>query len=198
MSAFRLPPPRAALRHPAVRAALVLLVAGPAGVAWWGQAADAPVRLRALGFLLAAVVPLAWDDRAHLATAATPVGLPAVRRGRLLAVLLLACVDFAAAVPAAGSGVPVGAVALQSGAVAALLLVAVAWVGRDGDPVLAVPFPALLIALWVLNRLPREVGLLHADPGAPGWADERTRWWLLLVLCVVLVLRLQRDPAAAR
>lgn len=198
MTAVLLPPPRVAARHPAVRAAVLLLLAGPPSVAWWGEPESGPLRLRVLGLLLAAVVALAWDDRAHLLTASTPVGLPAVRRGRVLAVGGLAAAAFAVGCAVVPREAPVAALALQSGALSALLLAVVGWFGRDGDPVLALPLPALLISLLVLSRLPDRVGVLHADPGSPGWPDERLRWWVLLVAGVLVTLRLHRDPATRR
>jgi hypothetical protein len=89
----------------------------------------------------------------------------------------------------------VAALSLQTVAVATVLLAVAGWFGRDGDPVLVVPLPALLLTLAVLSRLPQEVAMLHADPRSPDWADERTRWWVLLALAGVGLLRLQRDPA---
>ena len=198
MTALLLPSPRLLLRHPAARAVLVLLVLGPAVVAWWGKDSEAPLRLRVLGFLLAAAVALAWDDRSHALTAPTAVGLPAVRRGRLLAIGLLAALAFvlgclAVPDPADARGAALG---LQAAAITGLLLAVAGWFGRDGDSVLTVPFPALLLSLAVLNRLPHQVALLRADPASTAWAAERTRWWLLLALCLPLVVHLQRDPAA--
>lgn len=198
MTVLLLPRPRQALRHPGVRAALLLLVAGPPVVAWWGKDADAPIRLRLLGMAVAVAVALAWDDRAHVLTTSTPVGLPAVRRGRVLVVALLAVAAFALgwlAVPG-GASVPVGSLVLQSISFATLLLVVVGWFGRDGESVLVVPLPALLLSVVVMFRLPERVALLRADPRSPEWADERIRWWVLLGVCVLLVARLQRDPAA--
>lgn len=193
-----LPRPYLALRHPAVRAVLVLLATGPASVRWWGEAASAPLRLRLLGLLLAAAVALSWDDRAHVLTASTPVGLPAVRRGRLALAGALAagCFGLAALAVPAGEDAPVAALSLQTLALAVLLLAVAGWFGRDGDPVLVVPLPALLLTLVVLSRLPHRVAMLQSDPRSPEWADERTRWWVLLAVAFVLLLRLQRDPGA--
>jgi hypothetical protein len=197
MTGVLLPGPRIVLRHPAVRTLLVLLAAGPVTVRWWGEAESAPVRLRLVGMLLAAAVALAWDDRAHVLTASTPVGLPAVRRGRLIVASALAagCFGLAALALPDGQEAPVAAVTLQTVVLAAVLLAVAGWCGRDGDAVLVVPLPALLLTLAVLSRLPKEVAMLQADPRSPQWADERTRWWVLLALASVAVLRLQRDPA---
>ena len=196
MTAVLLPRPTLAMRHPAVRAVLVLLLAGPATVAWWGKDTDAPLRLRLLGFLLAAVVALSWDDRAHVLTASTPVGIRAVRRGRALVVTTGAVLAFGLGWLAVPGHVAGRAIALQAATVAVVLLVVVGWFGRDGEPVLVLPFPSLLLTLAVLNRLPHQIALLRTDPSAPEWVDERTRWWVLLGLSALVVLRLERDPAA--
>lgn len=191
-----LPGPRLALRHPAVRTVLLLLVSGAPFVAWWGKDPDAPIRLRVLGFLLAVAVALSWDDRACVLTASTPVGLPAVRRGRLSVVTTIAVLAYCfgwLAVPGQATGLAIG---LQSASVAVVLLVVVGWFGRDGDPVLVIPFPALLITLAVLNKLPHQIALLRADPRSSEWSGERTRWWVLLAVSALFVLRLERDPAA--
>jgi hypothetical protein len=198
VTVLQVPPLRTALRHPAVRVALVLLVIGPVWVAWLGKADDAPVRLRVLGLAVVMAAALAWDDRVHAVTASTPVGLPAVRRGRAALVLAALAGSFGLgclAVPA-GVQVPVGALVLQTSALIALLLAVIAWAGRDGDPVLALPAPALLVMLIVLNRLPHQVALLRADPSSSAWPAERSRWWVLLVLAAVALWGLGRDPAA--
>lgn len=198
MTAVLLPRPRLALRHPAVRVALLLLVAGPPSVAWWGKDVDGPIRLRLLGFAVAVAVALAWDDRQHVLTASTPVGLPAVRRGRILTVVALAALAFGLGCVVVPGSAAVGAVALQTAGLTGLLLAVIGWFGRDGEPVLVLPLPALALSLLVLSRLPEQVGMLRADPGSPAWPDERTRWWVLLLVTVVLALRLHRDPAAQR
>lgn len=198
MNALQLPPFRIVLRHPAMRAALALLVVGPVWVAWLGKEADAPIRLRVLGLGVVVAAALAWDDRVHALTSSTPVGLPAVRRGRALVVGLVLAAAFSLgllAVPA-GVAIPVGALVLQTCALVALLAAQVAWFGRDGDPVLALPAPALLLSLVMLNRLPHQVALLRADPLGSDWSAERTRWIVLLAVAALTVVRLDRDPAA--
>lgn len=200
MTVLQLPPPRTALRHPALRTALVVLLVGPPWVAWLGRPDDAPVRLRVLGLGVVVAASLAWDDRVHALTASTPVGLPAVRRGRIALVLAVLAVAFALGCLAVPRGVPFPAAALvlQTGALLALLMALVGFFGRGGDPVLVLPAPALLLTLIVLNRLPHQVGMLQADPMGDAWAAERTRWVVLLVVAVVAVLRLGRDPASRR
>ena len=97
-----------------------------------------------------------------------------------------------------GVDVPVAALALQTCALVAVLLAVVGWVGRDGDPVLVVPLPALLLVLAVLYRLPHQVALLRSQPGESAWPAERNRWLVLLVVAAAFALRLSRDPAARR
>jgi hypothetical protein len=198
VSAVHLPTPRQALRHPSVRAALLLVVAGPVWVAWLGARADAPVRLRVLGLAVAVAAAFAWDDRVHSLTAPTPVGLPAVRRGRALVVAPLLLLAFALGAFAVPSGVslPLRALALQTCAVAALLLAVVGWVGRDGDGILAVPLPAVMVLVALLYRLPEPVTMLHADPTSAAWPAERTRWLVLLLVAAAVVAWWARDPAA--
>lgn len=204
MTGVLLPPAGAALRLPAVRAALVLLVVAPSFVAWW-PTGPAGAHLRVAGMVLAAAVALAWEDRCAVLTAATPTGLPAVRRGRAVVVCgllglawLLCCL--AAELTADEAAVPYAAVSLQSAAVAATVVAVIAaWArGREGEPVLALPGPVLLLVLAALFRLPRRVSLLHATPGDEGWPAERTRWWLLLGLAMLVVMRAGRDPACPR
>jgi len=200
VSGVQLPPPRVALRHAAVRSALLLVLAGPAWVAWAGKAADAPVRLRLLALALAVVAALAWDDRVHGLTAATPVGLPAVRRGRALVVGCLLLLTYALGLRAVpeGTDVPAAAVLLQACGLAALLLALVAWLGRDGDVVLAVPLPAAMLLVVLMYRLPTAVAMLRAEANTPAWAAERTRWWVVLAFSAALVAWWGRDPAARR
>jgi hypothetical protein len=200
VTVVQLPPPRLALRLPAVRVALLLVALGPVFVGWLGKHDDAPVRLRVLGLAVVVAVSYAWDDRVHAMTAGSPVGLPAVRRGRFLVVVLLLGLAFglgAAAVPAS-LDVPVRALVLQTCALSLLLLTVIGAVGRYGDPVLALPIPVLLVLLVVLNRLPSSIALLHATPGEPGWPAERTRWVVLLLVSAAFTAWWARDPAARR
>lgn len=198
MTLLKPPPWRIALRHPSVRAGLLLALLAPVWVGVIGTDADAGIRLRVLGFVLAAVAALSWDDRGHALCASTPVGLPAVRRGRGLVVVVLLAVAFVLgwlAVPASVE-VPVAVVVLQSVAMAGVLLALVAWFGRDGDPVLVVPLPALLVSLAVLVKLPSPFTFLQAQPGDAGWPAERARWLALLALALLAATWLGRDPAA--
>jgi hypothetical protein len=196
VTAVLLPPVRAAARHPGVRLASVLLLGAPLFVAYAGPRDEASVRLRFIGLLVAACAALVWDDRCHDITAPTPVGLPAVRRGRALVIATLLTGAWALACIAVPTPAPLAAVTLQLLAMTALLLAIVGWLSRNGDSVLAVPFPAVLILVAVLNRLPHQVALLRSQPGDPAWAAERLRWWVLLAASAAVVWVLQRDPAS--
>ena len=194
-----LPPVRVAVRLPAVRTATALVVVAPAIVAWVGEAGQEPTRLRVVGMLLAAAAAMVWDDRSAVLTSPTPVGLPAVRHGRALVVLALLLIAWGASCLAArGHDVPYGAVSLQSGVTGVLLVALVGWLSRDreGEQLLALPVPVLLVVVLVMSRLPRPVSLLSQQPGEVGWPGERPRWLVLLALSLALVLRLDRDPAA--
>ena len=196
---MKLPPYRLALRHPAVRAALLLVLVGPVFVRWLGKEEAAPVRLRILGLAVAVVAAYTWDDRVHGLTAPTPVGVPAVRRGRALVVALLLALAMASGLVALPDGPsPVGAVLLQSGALAVLLSALSGWFGRDGESVLVLPLPALALVLGVLHQLPPRIGFFHTEPGQRGWPAEQARWWALLVVSAVVVAWWARDPASRR
>jgi hypothetical protein len=179
---------------------LVLLALGPAFVAWWGKDGDAPVRLRVLGLAVVVVASWAWDDRVHALTAASPVGLPAVRRGRAVVVGVLLLLAFASGVVAvpAGVEVPVRALALQTVGLVLLQLTVIGAAGRYGDPVLTLSMPVLLLWLAVLYRMPDRVQLLRADPSGPGWAAARTRWLVVAAVAAAVVSWWARDPAARR
>ncbi len=194
-----LPPVRVAVRLPAVRTAAALVVIAPAVVAWVGEAGQEPARLRVVGMLLAAAAAMVWDDRSASLTAPTPVGLPAVRHGRALVVVTLLLVAWCLACLAArGHDVPYGPVSLQSGVLAVLLVALVGWLSRDreGEQLLALPVPVLLVLVVVMFRLPPRFALLTQRPGEVGWPDERARWLVLLGLSLALLFRLDRDPAA--
>ena len=196
-----LPPMRVATRLPAIRTAAALLVIAPAIVAWVGEAGQQATRLRVMGMLLAAAAAMVWDDRSAVLTAPTPVGIPAVRHGRALVVVALLLVAWGLACLAArGHDVAYGAVSLQSGVVAVLLVGLVGWLSRDreGEQLLALPVPVLLVVVVVMFRLPRRFSLLTQRPGDVGWPGERTRWLVLLAVSLALVFRLDRDPAARR
>ena len=198
MRVVLLPPPRVALRLPAVRSAVLLAVLGPALVAWGGIDEQAIVRLRYTGLLLAGALAMVWDDRCAVVTAPTPVGVPAVRRGRAVVVLcLLGLAWLLSCAVVSGQRVPYAALTLQTSAVAVLLLAVVGWLARDreGEQLAALPAPALLLTMALLSRLPSEVSLLRATPGSAGWPAERSRWLVLLVVATLLVVRLGRDPA---
>lgn len=159
---------------------------------------EAPLRLRVAGMVLAAGLAMVWDDRCAVVTAATPVGLPAVRRGRLAVVLaLLALAWLLSRAAVGGQRIAFAAITFQTVAMAAVLLALVGWFarGRDDEPLLALPVPALLLTGAIIGQLPRGVSLLHSPPGGAGWPVERTRWLVLLLVSIVVVGRFDRDPA---
>lgn len=193
-----LPPLKVALQLPAVRTAALLVVIAPVIVRWVGDAGQEPVRLRVVGMLLAAAAAMVWDDRCAVLTAPTPVGLPAVRRGRALLVLSLLLVAWGfSCLAASGHDAPYAVISLQSGATAVLLIAVMGWLSRDrdGDQLLALVVPMLLTAVVTMTRLPDRFSLLTHQPGDAGWPAERARWLGLLALSVLLVLHLDRDPA---
>lgn len=193
-----LPTVRVALRLPAVRTAALLVVVAPVIVRWVGDAGQEPVRLRVVGMLLAAAAAMVWDDRCAVLTVPTPVGLPAVRRGRALLVLSLLLVAWGfSCLAASGLDAPYAVISLQSGATAALLVAVVGWLsrGHEGEQLLALPVPVLLVTVVVMTRLPDRFSLLTQQPGDAGWPAERARWLGLLALSVFLVLHLDRDLA---
>lgn len=198
MKLVLLPRPRWALRHPGIQAGLGLLVLGPLFVAFLGSTDDSLMRLRLLGILIAATAALAWDERSHELAAPTPTGLPAVRRGRAVAQVGLlgaawgaGCWTLAATT---GAPAPFAAMTLQLAGLAALIGVLIGWFGRDGDPVVALPFPAVMFTVVLLNRLPHQIALMRAEPGSAGWPQEQLRWWVLLAGALLLLARLNRDP----
>lgn len=200
MTLVLLPPWRVASRSPAVRLAVVLVLSCPLYVAWLGKADAAPTRLRVVGFLLGVALAMVWDDRCAVVTAPTPVGLPAVRRGRAAVVLALLASAWVLSAFAAGGGDHLAAITLQSAAVAALLTAVVGWLARDraGEPVAALPVPVLLGLLLLFQLLPARAALLRATPGTPEWGAERTRWLVLLAVSAMVVAGLDREGGLVR
>lgn len=193
-----LPPVKVALQLPAVRTAALLIIVAPVIVRWVGESGQEPVRLRVVGMLLAAAAAMVWDDRCAVLTAPTPVGLPAVRRGRAVLVLSLLLVAWGCScLAASGHDAPYAVISLQSGATAVLLVAVMGWLSRDrdGEQLLALAVPVLLVTVVVMTRLPDRFSLLTQQPGDAGWPAERSRWLGLLALSVLLVLHLDRDPA---
>lgn len=192
------PAPRLALRLPGVRLALVLVVILPAFVAWWGPDVDAGLRLRLGGAAAAIAVALVWDDRSAITIAATPVGLPAVRRGRtaIVALLLASAWSLAAAVAVRTADlVPVGPLGLEAVAVSALLLGLTGGLarGREGEPVAAYPVIVLLAVLALQFRAPQGWQLITAGPVS---GDVQRRWLIVLAASLVLIAWVGRDLGA--
>jgi len=198
VSAVLAPPLRLAVRLPAVRVALACVPLVPAAVAWAGADHDAGLRLRLAGAGVAVLLTLAWDDRSATMTAPTPVGLPAVQRGRaILLVTLLAGAWLLAAAAAVqtSDAVPVGPLGLEALAVSALLLAAAGGLarGRDGESVAAYAVPGLLALLFLQSRLPAGWQLVSAGPTS---TDVQQRWLVVLAVSAVLTAWVGRDPSA--
>lgn len=198
MSAVLAPPRRLAVRLPAVRAALACVLLLPAAVAWAGADHNAGLRLRLAGAGVAVLLTLAWDDRSATLTAATPVGLPAVQRGRaMLLVTLLAGAWLLAAAAAVRSTdvVPVGPLGLEALAVSTLLLAAAGALarGREGESVAAYAVPGLLTLLFLQSRLPAGWQLVSAGPSS---SAVQQRWLVVLAVSAILTAWVGRDPSA--
>ena len=141
---------------------------------------------------MAAGVALLWDDRCAVLTEPTPVGLPAVRRGRaLVLVALLLSAWGLSCLAARDYSLPWRALNLQTAGMALVVAAVVGWWARDrrGEPLLALPVPVLLLTVAAMSRLPQSLSLLSGQPG------EQTRWLVLVASCLLLLARLDRDPA---
>lgn len=195
-----LPSWRVAARVPAVRAAVLLLLLGPLFVELGGPGEQAQLRLRVTAVAGAVALALLWEDRCATLVAATPVGLPAVRRGQALVVLLLLVASWGASsvVAARSAALPVAGLALEAAGLAVVLVALVGLLarGREGEPVAALAVPVLLGVVVALSRLPQRWSLINAPPGGPGWAAERGRWAVVLLVGVLVVSWCGRDLAA--
>lgn len=124
---------------------------------------------------------------------AEPCGLPAVRHGRaLLLVALLLSAWGLSCLAARDHDIAWQALNLQSAGTGLVVVVVVGWWARDrgGEPLLALPVPVLLLTVAAaMSRLPESLSLLAGRPG------EQARWLVLLAACLLLVVRLDRDPA---
>lgn len=184
--------------RPVVATAAVALAATPF-VRWVGNADGAPIRLRLVGLLLAALLALVWEDGTAPLAAASPVGLPALQRARLGLLLLVACVAWALACWAATvatSDARVWSATVEVAAVAALLTAVVGALARErlGESLTAYPVPLLLVLLALAFRVPHR-WVLITGPGSPQWTDMHRRWAALLALGLVAIVVVSRDPA---
>lgn len=184
---------------PGLRLAVLMAVAGPLVVVHAGKESDTALRLLLVGLATAVAIALVWDDRCAPVTAATPVGLPAVRRGRGLVLSAALVAGWGVCAWAADRAVPdlpvtAMAVLVLGLAVATLAVTGVLARGRDGEPVGTYPVPVLLVLLLLLSRLPDRWALLVAPTDAD-WPAARDRWLLLLVVAAVLTGWVLRDPA---
>ena len=195
-----LPATRYAWRTWPVAVSAAALMLGPGFVLVVGKDGDAPLRLRMVGLLLAAVVALVWEDRTAPVAAATPLGLPALQRARLLVLLAVVCVGWALTCVAASTvsaDVRVWSATVEVGAVAALLTAIVGGLARErpGESLAAYPVPLLLVLLVLAFRVPERWALI-ATPDSPVWTDMHRRWAGLLVVGLLAVVAVGRDPAA--
>jgi len=170
----------------------------PAAVAWAGADDDAGLRLRLVGAGVAVLLTMAWDDKSMTTTAPTPVGLPAVQRGRIvLLVTLLAGAWLLAAAAAVRTTdvVPVGPLGLEALAVSTLLLAGAGALarGREGESVAAYSVPGLLALLFLQSRLPEGWQLVSAGPTS---SDVQQRWLVVLIACAIHTAWVSRDPGA--
>jgi len=175
---------------------------GPGFVLAVGKDIDAPLRLRMVGLLLAALFALVWDDRTAPLAAATPVGLPAVQRARLLVLLAVVSAAWTLACLAAAAestDVRVWSATVEIGAVAALLTAVVGGLARErpGESLAAYPVPLLLVLLVLAFRVPEQWALIVA-PDSPAWTDVHRRWAVLLIVGILGIAVSTRDPASAR
>lgn len=195
MNGVWLPPLAIARRWPAVRVAALAVVVLPL-VTWWGGETGTVPRLRAAAGVIAVVLALVWPERCTV-IAATPVGRPAVQRGRaVLVVGLLAAAWGLAALTATSSAqdVPVAPLALEAAALAAVVSVIVSALARDrdGDVSMTTPVLVLLAVVALQTRLPEPWQLLSAGPSAPGAPERLAR---VLVIAVAVLAWTTRDPA---
>lgn len=185
--------------RPALAIAAVAAV-GPGFVLFVGKDDGAPIRLRLVGLALAALLALGWEDRTAPLAAATPVGLPAVHRGQLLLLALVSAAGWALACLAAtqrGPDARVWSATVEIAAVAAVLTAIVGALARErlGESLAAYPVPLLLVLLVLAFRLPDRWALI-AGPGSPAWDDVQRRLVALLMIGLVAMLVVGRDPAS--
>lgn len=195
-----LPPAGFVSRVIALRMAVGLAIVAPVFVAWGGRASDAEIRLRLVGLATAVVLAALWEERCAALTSATPVGLPAVLRGRgllLVTVLVAGWLGSAAVVASRPGPSHVAGHAVEAAGLAAVVLAVVGLLSyrRDGESIAAYPIPVVLVVLLLASRLPKRWSLLGAFPGSAEWGAECARWAGVLVASLLLVAWLGRDPA---
>lgn len=185
------------VRQPAVRAGAAYALVAPLFVALGGASSAVEVRLRVVGVAAALVPALLWEDRCCELAAATPTGLPAVRRDRLLLVLALVVLGWGSAALLARPDVAARALAVEAAGLVALLLAVVGLLAshRQQERVAAYPVPALIAVLVVLQRLPERWTLLAGAPGGPQWPAVEQRWLAVLAVSALVVAWSARDPA---
>ncbi len=190
------------LRQASVRATALLAVVAPIYVAWGGRTVDAPLRLRVVSLATAVVLAMVWEDRSAPVVAATPVGLPAVLRGRAVVLIALATFGWVLSsvlLAVRVDGAPIAELTLEAAGTAALLVAVVGVLarGRLGESVTGYPVPLLLGLLVLVSRLPADWTLLSEGPDDPAWVAVHQRWAVLLVVALGVALSSARDPAVA-
>lgn len=173
---------------------------GTAFIVWAGEDAEAPLRLRLVGLVLASLLALVWEDATAPVAAATPVGLPALQRERLITLLLAVSAAWTSACLATAATVAdarLVAATVEVAALAALLtgLVGLLARGRLGESLAAYPIPLLLVVLVVVIRIPARWRLV-TSPDSADWTDAHRRWAGLLVVGLLAVAWAARDPAS--
>lgn len=159
-----------------------------------------PLRLRFVGVVLASLLALTWEDRTAPLVASTPIGLPSVQRARLLLLLAAVAVAWGASCFAASQRVPdVGAwwATLEMAALGAVVSAIMGGLarGRPGENLAAYPMPLAICLLLLATRLPVRFNLI-ASPDSPAWVDVHQRWAVLLLLGLLALAYVARDPAS--
>ena len=158
------------------------------------------LRLRLVGLVLASLLALTWEDRTAPLVASTPLGLPSVQRTRLLLLLSAAAAAWGTTLFAASQRTPeVGGwwATLEVGALAAVITAILGGLarGRPGENLAAYPMPLLICLLLIASRLPARWSLF-ASPDSPAWQDAHQRWALVVLLGLLALAYVARDPAS--
>lgn len=179
---------------------LPLLAAGALGLVLLLLGEPTITRLRLVAVALCAGTAFALDDPAAETLASSPTTLLVRRLVRVALVLPVVAALWALLVAAGGQPAD-AALALELAALLAVALTATAVAARfapDGRGALAAA-PALLVLLAAAAiALPDRWTLLAWGPADPHWAGAHGRWALVLVLALLALLQVSRDPARRR
>lgn len=200
MTSVLIPPVVVSARLRPVRLALAATLVLPMYVVWGGADAHVELRLRLAGAAVAVMLGLVWDDISAPLTGSTPMGLPAVQRGRVVLVAALLAVAWSSAALAAvhtTDGVPIGPSALEAIGLSLVVCAATGALarGRSGESVTAFPALLLLALLLLQSRAPQGWQLISAGPES---AAVRERWTILIAVALVMLTWSSRDPAHRR